>query len=185
MTKLRGLVMCGGQSTRMGTDKGLIGINDTCWAGFMAAKLSALGLPVSISINSAQLQSYSVYFKADDLVVDVFKIGGPLNGLLSVHFNQPESDWLLVACDMIDMQSQTIERLIASYQNNPGHDFYVYQNPQFAEPFCGIYTAAALLQVALNIEKENLSLQKLLKNGKTFALPVTEPESFTNYNSLA
>ncbi|GGH03134.1 NTP transferase domain-containing protein [Pedobacter zeae] len=46
-----GIVLCGGQSLRMGTDKGLLIHQDKLWAQVAADKLSVLDLLVNFSVN--------------------------------------------------------------------------------------------------------------------------------------
>jgi len=186
MNELRGVVMCGGKSTRMGRDKGLIAIAKTCWAAYMADKLKAVALPVAVSINIDQREAYQAIFSADELILDSLNISGPLNGLLSVHASYPGDDLLLVACDMINLQAETIERLINTYKNTPGFDCYVYQNENFAEPFCAIYTAAYLNTIAKEAglsSEHGLSFQHVLNESSSLRLPVTEKDSFLNYNT--
>jgi molybdopterin-guanine dinucleotide biosynthesis protein A len=186
MKQLRGIVMCGGQSKRMGTDKGLIAIQDTCWAAYMAAKLVSMNLPVSISINASQLENYTSIFPAKQLIVDSLNIGGPLNGLLSVHEKYPNDNLLLLACDMINMQAETLCHLVSSYKAEPAYDFYIYQNKEYAEPFCGIYTGEGLSILIRSIDVRNLSglsLKKVLYNGNTKHLEIIETVSFSNHNT--
>ena len=180
--------MCGGQSLRMGTDKGLIPIGyGSCWAAFMGHKLTAFKLPVCASINAGQLQSYSNYFTDEQLVVDSFSVGGPLNGLLSVHQKYPDDDLFLLACDVINMEPKTIQRLIDTYALNESFDFYAYQQQQYAEPLCAIYTGNGLktfLNQHTPQQLQGLSMHKLLNQGNTCRLPVTEPDSFNNHNTM-
>lgn len=179
--------MCGGQSKRMGTDKGLMPFENTCRAAYMAAKLEAVGLPVVISINPGQVESYGLVFEPDQLVVDALAIGGPLNGLLSVHLHYPEDDLLLLACDMMNMQSETINTLISKYRQEPEFAFYVYQNKKFVEPFCAIYTSNSLNNLMQKTDPPNLlnaSLQNVINTSHAFRLSITEMNSFANFNSL-
>ncbi len=185
MTALRGIVMCGGQSTRMGTDKGLIAIQNSCWAAYMADKLQAVNVPVSISINPSQLTGYQVIFSPEHLITDSLNLPGPLNGLLSAHLKYPNDDLLLLACDMINMQTSTLIHLIDTYQDNPDYGFYVYQNNGYAEPFCGIYTSPGLAKLANQLDllsHNSFGLQKVLNDGHTFRLQTTDRQSFNNYN---
>ena len=175
--------MCGGQSKRMGTDKGLMPFENTCRAAYLAAKLEAVGLPVVISINPGQVESYGLVFEPDQLVVDALAIGGPLNGLLSVHLHYPEDDLLLLACDMMNMQGETINTLVSKYHQEPEFAFYVYQNEKFAEPFCGIYTGEGLHDLIEKRDLSNTSLQHVLNAGDTRRLPIFEAGSFENHNS--
>ncbi len=50
------------QSLRMGTDKGLLTENDTKWAQSEVDKISSLGIPVVLSVNSSQFTNYSSAF---------------------------------------------------------------------------------------------------------------------------
>lgn len=177
--------MCGGQSKRMGTDKGLIPIQDTCWAEHMADKLTAVNLQVSIFVNTSQIEKYSLIFPPQQLIADSLSIAGPLNGLLSVHTKYPDDDLLLLACDMINMMTETLDYLVKSYRTKPGYNYYVYQNKEYAEPFCGIYTSTALNVSGLKPRSNlsGLSLQKVLNMGDTLRLPTTDKDSFMNYNT--
>jgi molybdopterin-guanine dinucleotide biosynthesis protein A len=83
--KLLGVVLCGGESKRMGRDKGLLEKDGQSWAATIAGKLAGQGLEVIISINEQQKGPYREIFPDRTLIVDHITIKGPLNGLLSVH----------------------------------------------------------------------------------------------------
>ena len=65
-----GIILCGGQSSRMGSDKGLLKLEANTWAQTAVDKLSILDTPVKLSVNRQQLNDYAEVFAADDLVVD-------------------------------------------------------------------------------------------------------------------
>ncbi|MCC9137481.1 molybdenum cofactor guanylyltransferase [Pontibacter silvestris] len=189
MDKFLGVVLSGGESKRMGRDKGLLPIHDTHWAKFIEQKLLALQIPVVVSVNSMQVESYSKLFSAEQLVVDTVAVEGPLKGLLSVHQKYPECDLLLMACDMIEMETSTLNRLVQVYQANPLFDFCVYQQAEFAEPFGGIYTSDGLKNVMKKLACGTLtkfSMRSVLDTGNTkrVVLEHTNRNSFKNYNSL-
>lgn len=187
MNKLLGVIMCGGESRRMGTDKGLIALDDTTWVQHAANKLKELRIPVVVSVNSSQQESYGELFAADDLVIDASETRGPLNGILSVHDKYPDADLLLLACDMINMTRATLLELIDAYQLNSGYGFYVYHNGDFFEPLCGIYTSEALRKLTQWVKEEQLinkSLQNILAQGETKILPINDPDSFVNVNRI-
>ena len=65
-----GVLLCGGQSTRMGKDKGLLFSQKKTWAEIMREKFEQISIPSFLSINSAQKEEYLHYFNEVDLVVD-------------------------------------------------------------------------------------------------------------------
>ena len=201
----------------MGRDKGLLEKDGVIWAQYMADKLSAAshlnssgqeasshqktsshqvpdtGTPIFFSINPSQLSAYRRHIDPSLLIVDspaLSAIAGPLKGLLSAHEQFPGADLLLLACDMIDLDEDTIRTLMAAWSGSAEanrHDFYVYAEGDFAQPFCGIYTSAGLAAVhtiALQGRLVDFSLQSLLRKGKTLRMPIRRMEAFRNYNVL-
>ena len=185
LDKLLGVVLCGGESKRMGSDKGLSEKNGKTWVKIIAEKLVSLNIPVVVSINEQQSESYSRLFSPNELIVDNIDIHGPLKGLLSVHRVYSNKDILLMACDIIDMDNQTLTHLIDQY-NSQDFEFFVYQE-NYAEPFCAIYTSQGLkpvLEQARNHSLSTFSFQTILDKGKTLRIPITTKSSFRNYNTI-
>jgi molybdopterin-guanine dinucleotide biosynthesis protein A len=178
---LLGVVLCGGKSVRMGTDKGLKLQHRKPWALIVAQIFTAINVPVVISINSEQVFAYQTYFNTDTLIIDNQTIPGPLRGLLTVHQQYPKKNLLILACDMVDMQQQTVQALIDNYTQKPDFDYYAYHNGSFWEPFCGIYTANGLQ----NLKQDNdYSMQHVLSSGQTQKNKILNMASFKNYNLM-
>jgi molybdopterin-guanine dinucleotide biosynthesis protein A len=178
MAALLGVILCGGESRRMGRDKGLIQKDGIPWARHMADKLTPHNLPVVFSVNSWQWDQYTLALPGANLVTDGEIADGPLKGLLSVHEQFPDKDIILLGCDMLDMDSQTIGRLIEEHAKG-GYDFYAYVDKGFFQPLCGIYTSSGL-----NDGIKYISLQQILRQGNTKSLVILNNEAFRNYNTL-
>src|SRR6187200_1863518 len=115
-TNLVGVVLCGGESKRMGKDKGLMPLNGGTWVEHISQKLKAQSLSTVISINEKQQQTYSQLFSNEELILDELPMHGPLNGLLTVHQKFPGKNILLMACDLIDMDENILQELINAYE---------------------------------------------------------------------
>ncbi|MGV3704680.1 MAG: molybdenum cofactor guanylyltransferase [Arcticibacter sp.] len=183
-----GVVLCGGESRRMGRDKGLLSAGSEAWAERAAFKLQMLGIPVLISINTSQIESYSLVFQSDQLIIDSVVAKGPLRGLFSVHEEHPLEDLLLLACDMVDMDVATLQRLKESYVAKPWEfDYYTYEREGFIEPLCAIYPARTLRLLRKRLQEGTLtqfSLQRLISQSNYMGIPVEDSRKFENYNSV-
>jgi molybdenum cofactor guanylyltransferase len=186
---MTGVVLCGGESTRMGTDKGLLEIQSKTWAEVAETKLAALEIPVIISINKKQLVQYSKIFP-EKLILDRpdIDVKGPLLGLLSVHQNLPEEDLFVLACDMTDMKTNLLQQLLTMYHEGR-HDAYIYSTREKYQPLCGIYKAGGLKKIDEMNQKRSLkksSMMHVLETLQTEVQSVKEEDvaCFNNYNHL-
>lgn len=185
-----GLILCGGKSNRMCSDKGLILQNNIPWARIAFNKLAEFGLTVFLSINKEQKLDYQAFFAADHLVVDddSFDIGGPLKGLMTIHKRYPDDSIFLFACDMPLMDKLVIKNLLDTAKRKNSRDAFIFDNEGNSEPLCAIYTATALKQV-MELHKTNQlpkqSMKYVLEQVDTLKIPLPDEWKvyFTNYNS--
>ena len=154
-----GIILCGGQSSRMGSDKGLLVHEAKTWAQTAFDKMSAINIPIKFSINEKQQQDYAKVFANDVLIVDngAIDIHGPLLGVLSVHLQNPTDDLFLLACDLPLMEINLLKELFALYQQSKKYEAYIFTNNKEQEPLCGIYTAAALKKITALQQKDKLT----------------------------
>lgn len=182
-----GVVLCGGSSTRMGSDKGLLSAGSEIWAERAASILSKLDMPVVLSVNAAQLKSYGQIFPPHQLIVDTVNAQGPLKGLISVHEAHPQSDIQVLACDMVDMDIPTLQLLRQMYETKKEvFDYYVYEKDHFIEPLCAIYPKRTLQLLHTMLVSGALpffSLQRLIAASNYTSIPIADINKFANYNS--
>lgn len=185
-----GVVLCGGHSTRMGKDKGLLTTEETPWAEWAAQKIEQMGLPFCISINSDQTGSYAEHFDPEHLIVDSFDVPGPLKGLFTVHNHFPYHDLFILACDLPDVTLPLMRQLLDEFRKHDGeHDFFVYNHNGAYEPMLGIYSREGLQKIfdLYSIgQLDRFSMKHVLELSNTFALELsaTETEQLRNYNTL-
>ena len=189
---MTGVILCGGQSTRMGADKGLLTMQAETWAQSATAKMRALGFAVVLSVNPAQLQDYSLIFEPSILITDnaSLDIRGPICGVLSIHKMYPAADLFVLACDMPFMEINILEQLIELYEKNKNYDAFIFSNNNEREPLCGIYTAKGLahtLQLYEHNQLQKHSMKFMLDHLDTLLTPLKDEEKkyFRNINSHA
>jgi len=147
---LKALVLVGGKSSRMGQEKGLIDYHGQSQASWISQLLQSFGIEVYLSCRPEQQNHYAhvnVPFVFDSIE------GGPLGGILSALRNHKNSAFLVVACDLPNLNRAVIEKLISN--RRPEKYATCFESPmdQGPEPLCSIYepkSASALAQVWAN-----------------------------------
>lgn len=187
-----GLVLCGGKSSRMGSDKGLLKLEAHTWAQTAVDKLAALNIPVKLSVNAAQFPHYSTVFPAADLITDndTLQIHGPLHGLVSAHFQFPSETIFALACDMPLMEVTILKELLNAFQQHNEPDAFVFADNNEPEPLCGIYQPKGLahtLELYHSGQLAKHSMKFMLYHINTFLLPISaeQKKAFRNFNAHA
>ena len=162
-----GIILCGGQSSRMGSDKGLLIHEAKTWAQTALEKLAQVNIPIKLSVNEQQQSEYAKVFKPELLIVDdnSLDIRGPLLGVLSAHLQNPDKDLFLLACDLPLMDPNLLKQLFSLYQPAKKYDVYIFTTDKEPEPLCGIYTSKALKKI-IALQQQN----KLIKHSMKFIL---------------
>ncbi len=160
-----GLVLAGGQSRRMGQDKGLLDYHGKPQREYLYEQLAPLCERVYISIRSEQEQALP---KGMPYILDENRYRGPFNGLLSAHRQFPNAAWLVVACDLPLMDTRALRFLME--QRDPGAMATAYATRQsgLPEPLAALWEPQALEQAIAYLESGNSTCpRKFLINTST------------------
>jgi molybdenum cofactor guanylyltransferase len=187
-----GVILCGGQSSRMGRDKGLLKLEANTWAQTAIDKMTTLNIPVKISVNNTQYPGYAAVLPANDLITDdaTLQLSGPLLGVLSSHLKYPHEDLFILACDMPLMEPSLLQKLFIQCQQEPSFKAYVFTNEGEPEPLCGIYKSKGLsivLGMFFSGKLNKHSMKFMLDHLDTMKIPATTDQKkfFRNFNAHA
>ncbi len=112
---LNGLVLAGGKSKRMGHDKSSIQWHGKEQQFYMADLLKPLCNEVYISHRQDQEVETSKNYKT---LTDTYTGIGPYGAILSAFQFRPKTAWLVVACDLPLLDSDTLKYLFANRNAN-------------------------------------------------------------------
>ena len=132
--QLFGLVLIGGKSSRMGTDKSLIVYHNDPQYLHIYKLLSKYCTKVFLSCNEEQ---YEKLHKQLPCLVDDFKDAGPLNGIKTA-FHSFSASWLIAPCDMPFIDDNSVERLIHNRDSKYGAVCYKNKSG-FINPLFGVW----------------------------------------------
>lgn len=179
--KLYGLVLSGGKSTRMGTDKGLIKYHGVPQREYLYDLLSQVCEKTFISLREEQKAELPAAMKT---IVDLNEFRGPYNGLLSANKKYPDAAWLVLACDLPLMDLDALKELISRRDSTKQATAFALKENPLPEPLCAIWEPHALRQSITYLESGNGTCpRKYLINHDTKLVFPTYESVLLNANS--
>ena len=176
-----GLVLSGGMSKRMGQDKALIEIDGNTQLNKTYTLLQN-HLP-EVFVSSRADQSTDNERKKYNQIYDLYNNIGPLEGILSAMHEHPEVDWLVVACDLMNLDDKTIDYLIENYHPNDNIIAYKSEYNGLPEPLCAIYSASAKSLLDESMNRKVICPRKILINSNAKLLTQPNPSALENFNT--
>jgi molybdenum cofactor guanylyltransferase len=177
---LNGLVLAGGKSMRMGYDKGAVS-----WFGkeqryHVADILKPFCQKVFISCRAEQKQQIDINY---NVLEDTFTGLGPFGAILSAFREQPDKAWLVVACDLPLLETDTFKSLVS--QRNVSSIATAFNSPdnEFPEPLITIWEPKSYLILLSFLAQGYSCPRKVLINNDVNLLQAPNPEALTNVNT--
>jgi len=160
MSVLHGIIVCGGQSTRMGMDKSQLQYHEVPQREWLYTMLLPMCDDVFISCNEEQADEIGSEFPT---ITDAhaYRHIGPMAALLSAHRQYPEDDFLVVGCDYPFIGRHNIQKLIKEY--NGKTTVYFNDEANVYEPLLGVYTPDIREIMLAQHDLGQYSLQWILK----------------------
>jgi len=136
---LYGLVLAGGKSSRMQTDKSRLCYHDKEQL-LVAYELLVLHCEKVFISKRAEQKTQQPYVQLPAISDEAHLSGkGPLAGILSALTQYPQHAWLVLACDLPFVTTDVLATLIA--QRKPGRLVTAFRSAYdgLPEPLCAIY----------------------------------------------
>lgn len=179
-TKLYGLVLAGGHSTRMGQDKSKLNWHGKEQMYHMADLLKEYCEEVYISCRAEQVPEIDNRYKT---IVDGVEGKGPAVGILSALSATENTAWLVVACDLPLIDRDTLSYLIEHRDIQKVATTYKSPHDGLPEPLITIWEpkAKAVLQ---DFQQRGYSCpRKALINSDTLIIEANDPQALINTNT--
>ncbi|OKS87379.1 NTP transferase domain-containing protein [Mucilaginibacter polytrichastri] len=171
---LSGLVLAGGKSTRMLTDKGSIAYHGITQRAYMFEMLGRFCAHVYLSDKGQN---------GFETIEDTFTGLGPFGGILSAMQRNPNAAWLTVACDLPYLKPDTIDYLVKHRNPSKLATAFLDSDSKFPEPLITIWEPRAY-PVMLQFLAQGYSCpRKVLINSDIELLTAPDVSEFRNANS--
>ncbi len=178
---LFGLVLAGGKSRRMGHDKALLDHNGQSQLAFAVHLLDEHVEQVFVSTRAEQRNETERRQFAQ--IIDHYEEIGPVAGILSAMDEHPQADWLVVACDLPNIDAPTIRYLLEHRIEEYPFVAYASSHDGLPEPLCALYLdgSAAILRDFVGAGLH--CPRKMLIQSDTLLLQQAEPNALDNVNT--
>ena len=175
-----GLVLAGGQSRRMGYDKALLRRGGQSQLSYIASLLE--DVTERLFVSARQDQQDDPERSRFAAIVDRYHDIGPIAGILSAMDEYPDADWLVVACDLPNIDRETLNYLVAHRGAGP---FTAYRSTYngLPEPLCAIYAAGSDALLRKFVDDGIYCPRKMLINSDTHLLDQPDPAALDNVNT--
>ncbi len=183
-THLGGIVLAGGRSSRMGSEKAaLVHPDGRTLLRRTCELLAAAGCdPVVISLRHGQ----EIPADAADFTIVRDPVGadtGPIAGMLAGIRLDPAKNWIVTACDLPNLDRETLEILIAS--KRPGESFLAYRSETdgLPEPLCALYSSGSIPVLEDALANDFRCPRKILIRNDCRLLDPVSPGALANANT--
>ena len=183
---MKALILTGGKSSRMGTDKASLKIGGVT----QLERILELVRPITnqIFLSVAHPSQGVSKFDAErsklnvQLLTDLEPSPGPLGGLQAAFHHDPESNWLVIACDLPLLQMEDLQALVDHH--DPAKDATCFLNPadNHPEPLCAFYAPSAAAKLGAVLEKDQRCARRFLASLDRTDLHPTDSRSLHNLN---
>jgi len=177
-----GLVLAGGESRRMGRDKALLPRDGTSQLAHITAVLEKVADRVFVSTrNEQQGEAERSRFAQ---IVDRYSDIGPIAGILSAMDEYPEVDWLVVACDLPNIDVATLRYLLDNRSTEQPFTAFRSSNDGLPEPLCALYVSGsdAIIRQFVN-DDITVCPRKILIRSDTHLIEQPNPVALDNINT--
>ncbi|WP_197493356.1 molybdenum cofactor guanylyltransferase [Woeseia oceani] len=178
---LKGLVLAGGQSRRMGSDKALLLHDGRSQLAYTMALLGQFTSAAYVSTSKAlRDETERASFPQ---IVDRYDDLGPVAGILSAMDTDPQAAWLVVAVDLPNIDDRTLGFLVES--RNAAQPFSAFRSShnELPEPLCAVYEPSARAIIDDFVAQGIVCPRKIMIRSDTCLLNQPNANALDNMNT--
>ncbi len=176
-TSMTGIVLCGGKSSRMGTNKAFLEVEG---GRLIDRVLRVLGRHfeevIMVTRTPVDYQDMDAV-----IVTDMIPDAGVLGGIYTGLFFSSAENAFVAACDMPFLDDRFIDHMIRRVKN---YDIVVPMTREGFQPLHAIYSRRCLPEMLRMIERATLKVSELFNRRRTLVIREDEINSFTTAGNL-
>jgi molybdenum cofactor guanylyltransferase len=181
LAPLYGLVLAGGRSTRMRTDKAVLAYHGRTQLDWAMSLITPLVERAFVSVRPDQ--SGDPVRAAYAQIVDTHEDLGPMAGIVAAQERFPQAAWLVVACDLPFLDAATLQALIAARAWRRHATAFRSSHDELPEPLCALWEPGSRDAVRAYVEAGKTCPRKFLMRHDALLLAPLSPGALDNINT--
>lgn len=183
---MKALILTGGKSSRMGQDKAALKIGGVTQLDRILELVRPLTDDIYLSV--AHLSEGTSTFNAERsklnvrLLPDLEPCPGPLGGLQAAFQHDPNSNWLVIACDLPLLKKEDLQALVDHHDGEKDATCFLNPLDDQPEPLCALYSPTAAAKLGAVLEKNQRCARRFLASLSRTDLQPTDSRSLLNLN---
>ncbi len=181
MSALFGLVLAGGRSTRMRSDKATLayGARPQLTEAYELVARHVGRAWVSVRADQAGEPLRAAYPQ----VVDGARGQGPIAGIIAAQELHPDAAWLVLACDLPQLDDATLHDLVRRRDPARMATAFASAHDGLPEPLCAIYEPASRGPILAHVAAGRDCPRRFLMDHDTLLLAPRHPRALDNANT--
>ncbi len=180
MKKVTTFILCGGKSSRMQSEKGLVLFEGKPFIEHIIEAALPISNEIQLVTNTSDYD-YLSYKKINDIELEK----GPVGGIYSALVHSESEINLILSCDIPLISTELLSELITKHSSD--FEVSVFSDANKIHPLIGIYSKKIIPIVKKAIEENDLKMMRLLAkvNHQIIEVVGKQSEQFRNVNSVA
>lgn len=174
------VILTGGKSTRMGTDKGFLKFSGNTFIEKIINLIQPFSKNILLSVGNHNQKDYERFGLL--IVVDEQANMGPISGIVST-LHHVSTDWFFVIS--VDAPFITDELILQLWNNREGYEAILFSENNIKHPLVALYHISSKGKWESALHANNLKVMKVTDNLKCNVLPfgLEKAGQLTNINT--
>lgn len=174
--KITGIILSGGMSRRMGTDKAFVRIEGKPMIQHVIDHVEPLCDQILISANQKRYESLGF-----PVVYDVILDSGPAGGIVSCLSESSNEKNLVISCDLPFASTEFLKELLALSEN---YEITVPEIGPVLQPLCGIYERRICKKMTYILQNGERAMRNVLNAFRLRRIGQKDLPAFDFYKEL-
>lgn len=171
-------ILCGGESKRMGADKGLVKFKNKPLVQYTIEVATPFFDNIFLLTSNPNYKQFGL-----ELISDIYPKLGPLGGIFSALSHRKNQQIFILPCDVPLISKEFIAFFL---EKSKQYKSAVVQHQEQLHPLIGKYDSALVPNIESDLKSQRLKMQQFVKENAITAIqcyPQFSVEMFSNFNT--